>query len=336
MRGACVRFARIVGCGKIKRPHNAAPASIAAIANSGFINIALVFSWCSTMTYKSYNPLATITDPAPASPSSIKAGLDLRNRTYFVTGGARGLGLSLITAILEAGGSAVALDLLPEPLTEEWAAAQALAKENGGSLSFNTLDVTSEPAVEMLLPRLAQEAAQAGRPVHGLVNCAGINQKLPAIDYPVELYRKIVDINFVGSFIMAKHTAKILVAERTPGSIVLIGSMSGIIANRGLANTAYNTSKAAVLQLARSLCQEWGQYGIRINTISPGYIITAMTQELLDVEPELYETWMRGAMLNRLGAPDDFKTAAVFLLGDGSRFMTGSDLRIDGGHCAGA
>ncbi|KAH3669254.1 hypothetical protein OGAPHI_001375 [Ogataea philodendri] len=288
------------------------------------------------MTYKIYNPLATIGTPAPNSPASVKAGLDLKNRTYFVTGGARGLGLNLICAILEVGGSAIAFDLLPEPVSKEWSAAKALAEENGGSLTFNQLNVSNEAEVEELLPKLAEQAASAGRPIHGLVNCAGVNQALPAIDYPLDLYRKIVDINFIGSFVMAKHTAKVLVAANVPGSIVLIGSMSGSIANRGLANTAYNTSKAGVLQLARSLCQEWGQYGIRVNTISPGYIITNMTQSLLDVEPELYDTWMRGAMLNRLATPDDFKSAVVFLLGDGSRFMTGSDLLIDGGHCAGA
>lgn len=126
-----------------------------------------------------------------------------------------------------------------------------------------------------------------------------------------------------------------------------------LIDMKGLACTAYNTSKAAVQQMCRSVAQEWGQYGIRVNTLSPGvgflpfhlqnrvlistqYIRTAMTDELLAAEPEVEKTWMAGALLGRLGAPEDFKAPAVFLLADGSSFMTGADLRVDGGHCASA
>ena len=86
--------------------------------------------------------------------------------------------------------------------------------------------------------------------------------------------------------------------------------------------------------MCRSLAQEWGQYGIRVNTLSPGYIRTAMTDELLEAEPELEKQWMDGALLGRLGAPEDFKAPTVFMLSAGSSWMTGADLRVDGGHCA--
>jgi NAD(P)-dependent dehydrogenase (short-subunit alcohol dehydrogenase family) len=88
--------------------------------------------------------------------------------------------------------------------------------------------------------------------------------------------------------------------------------------------------------MCRSLAQEWGQHGIRVNTLSPGYIRTKMTDALLQAEPEVEEKWMAGALLGRLGVPDDFKAPAVFLLSSGSMFMTGADLRVDGGHCASA
>lgn len=107
--------------------------------------------------------------------------------------------------------------------------------------------------------------------------------------------------------------------------------------------------------MCRSVAQEWGQYGIRVNTLSPGvswhrfkqylyvhtdstnqYIRTAMTDELLAAEPDVEKTWMAGALLGRLGAPEDFKAPAVFLLADGSSFMTGADLKVDGGHTASA
>ena len=88
--------------------------------------------------------------------------------------------------------------------------------------------------------------------------------------------------------------------------------------------------------MCRSLAQEWGHYGIRVNTLSPGYIRTAMTDALLEAEPELEEKWMAGALLGRLGVPEDFKAPTVYLLSSGSCFMTGADLRVDGGHCASA
>jgi len=88
--------------------------------------------------------------------------------------------------------------------------------------------------------------------------------------------------------------------------------------------------------MSRSLAMEWGRYGIRVNSLSPGYIRTAMTDQLLAEKPELETTWMAGALLGRLGSVEDFKAPAVYLLADGSSFMTGSDLRVDGGHCASA
>lgn len=96
----------------------------------------------------------------------------------------------------------------------------------------------------------------------------------------------------------------------------------------------YNASKAAVIQLGRNLAAEWGEHGIRVNTISPGYIVTDMVRALFDRFPEREVEWPRQNMLGKLSAPEDYRGAAVFLLSDASRFMTGADLRIDGGHSA--
>lgn len=104
---------------------------------------------------------------------------------------------------------------------------------------------------------------------------------------------------------------------------------------QGLICPAYNASKAAVIQLARNLASEWGEeYGIRVNTISPGYIVTAMVEELFQRFPERRTEWPKQNMLGRLSAPEEYRGAAVFLLSDASSFMTGADLRMDGGHSA--
>lgn len=117
-------------------------------------------------------------------------------------------------------------------------------------------------------------------------------------------------------------------------SLAFIASMSGTVANRGLMCPAYNASKAGVVQLGRNLASEWGVYGIRVNTISPGYIVTAMVEALFDTHPERKIEWGSQNMLGRVSKPEEYRSLGVFLMGDGSSFMTGSDLRCDGGHCA--
>ena len=98
--------------------------------------------------------------------------------------------------------------------------------------------------------------------------------------------------------------------------------------------SVYNASKAGVVQLGRNLASEWGQYGIRVNTLSPGYIVTEMVEKLFEKFPERKTDWPKQNMLGKLSAPEDYRGAAVFMLSDASRFMTGTDIRIDGGHAA--
>lgn len=103
---------------------------------------------------------------------------------------------------------------------------------------------------------------------------------------------------------------------------------------QGLICPAYNASKAGVVQLARNLASEWGREGIRVNTISPGYIVTAMVEELFKLYPERRTDWPEQNMLGKISKPEDYRGAAVFLLSDASTYMTGADMRIDGGHAA--
>lgn len=117
-------------------------------------------------------------------------------------------------------------------------------------------------------------------------------------------------------------------------SMAFIASMSASVANRGLMCPAYNASKAGVLQLARNLASEWGLHGIRVNTISPGYIVTAMVEALFKTHPERRTEWGGQNMLGRVSMPEEYRSLAIYLMGDGSSFMTGSDLKCDGGHTA--
>ncbi|KAF2492527.1 NAD(P)-binding protein [Lophium mytilinum] len=277
--------------------------------------------------------LTTATAPA-ASPSP--SLFSLAHKTTIITGAGRGLGITLAAAVLEAGGHVACIDILPSPSEPDWSALLALAKPAHLTCTYHHCDITNEPALAAVFAEIAAGAERAGSVFWGAVACAGIQQKIPALEYPAADFERILRVNVVGTFLTAKLAAGVMRERGVRGSVVMIASMSGQVANRGLTCTAYNTSKAAVHQMCRSVAQEWGQYGIRVNTISPGYIRTAMTDDLLKAEPEVEKIWMAGALLGRLGAPEDFKAPAVFLLSEGSAFMTGADLRVDGGHCASA
>lgn len=197
----------------------------------------------------------------------------------------------------------------------------------------------------------------------GLVAAAGIQQETPALEYSAKDSNTMFEVNVTGVFMTSQAVAKQMIRFGSGGSIVMIASMSGTVANRvrshhpchiawqdppfcqgletfkltslqGLICPAYNASKAAVLQLARNLAAEWGTYNIRVNTISPGYIVTAMVEKLFIEYPERREQWPKENMLGRLSRPEEYRGAAVFLVSDASSFMTGSDLRMDGGHTA--
>jgi NAD(P)-dependent dehydrogenase (short-subunit alcohol dehydrogenase family) len=185
---------------------------------------------------------------------------------------------------------------------------------------------------------MEQAARVSKHPVRGLVTCAGISGKEHATSYSHEAFKRILDVNVTGTFLCAQAIARIMHEQHTPGSIVLIASMSGTVANKGVETVAYNSSKAAVLQMARNLAAEWGNDGvhptIRVNTVSPGYIQTPITMPTVEATPGLRELWEGGNMLGRLSEVHEHLSGIVYLLADSSSYVTGADIRADGGHCA--
>lgn len=257
-----------------------------------------------------------------------------------MTGGARGLGLTIAQAILECGADVVAFDILPAPVEPEWSSALAAAKANGVNISYRQLNVVNEAEVALAFAQ-AFKSAREGFPVLGLLHCAGIQLLKEALDVGPEEFRRVVDVNLTGSFLVSQAFAREWMsanptatgsATGPQASVVLIGSMSGHIANFGLDNAVYNASKAGVIQLGRNLALEWSNKGIRVNTLSPGYIVTAMTQGLFDARPWLPDMWTKSSLLGRLSTPDEFRGPAIFLLSSASSFMTGADMLVDGGH----
>lgn len=254
----------------------------------------------------------------------------LAGKVVCVSGAARGLGLTQAEALLEAGARVYALDRLEEPSPEFYDIQKRAKEELGTDFHYRRIDVRD---TELLHNTIEAIANTEGR-MDGLVAAAGIQQETPALDYTSQDANRMFEVNVTGVMMTAQAVAKQMIRFGNGGSIALIASMSGTIANRGLICSAYNASKAAVIQLARNLASEWGQYNIRVNTISPGYIVTAMVEQLFLQYPERRDEWPKHNMLGRLSSPQEYRGAAVFLLSDASSFMTGSDLRMDGGHAA--
>jgi NAD(P)-dependent dehydrogenase (short-subunit alcohol dehydrogenase family) len=174
----------------------------------------------------------------------------------------------------------------------------------------------------------------------GLLAAAGINHVDSAFGHTQADVNEVMSINYTGLFICATEAAKQMMKYLCPGSILLVSSVSGLMANKSMCAPVYNSSKAAVIQLARSLAMEWGQLektgkkSIRVNCLCPGHVLTAMVEDIFARDPEAKEVWESESMLGRLGRPDEFRGAALFLLSNASSFMTGSALVIDGGHTA--
>ncbi|KAH7628596.1 hypothetical protein B0T09DRAFT_164434 [Sordaria sp. MPI-SDFR-AT-0083] len=258
----------------------------------------------------------------------------LQDKVILISGGGRGVGLTQAEAVLEAGARVHVVDVLPDPSTDPNSPFSAVAKrateELGTNITYHKVDVRDQQALNDVVQGIAKKEGR----MDGLIAAAGIQQETSALEYSREDADKMMGVNVTGVFMTAQAVARVMVENGWTGSMVLIGSMSGTVANRGLICPAYNASKAAVLQLGRNLAAEWGEHGIRVNTLSPGYIVTAMTAGLFEAFPERRTAWPDANMLKRLSYPEEYRGAAIFLLSDASSFMTGADLRIDGGHCA--
>ena len=206
----------------------------------------------------------------------------------------------------------------------------------GGSLHYSRMDVRDVESLNSTISRIAAEDSR----LDGLIAAAGVQQIKPATEYTLDEISEVLAINYSGVFLSATAVAREMRKYKCRGSILIVASMSGFVANKGLISPVYNSSKAAVIQLSRSLAMEWGKIeedgsgGIRVNSLCPGHIETPMVKKNFEDDPALKKTWLRENMLGRLSKPEEFRGAGLFLLSEASSFMTGATLVIDGGHTA--
>jgi NAD(P)-dependent dehydrogenase (short-subunit alcohol dehydrogenase family) len=141
----------------------------------------------------------------------------------------------------------------------------------------------------------------------------------------------MIDINLNGVFYCAQAAGNTMIA-RGSGSIILIASMSGLIVNKPQKQVAYNVSKAGVIMMAKSLAAEWAPHGVRVNALAPGYMRTALTDQVLAGQPTLRAAWEESTPQGRMGTPAELRGSIVYLASSASSFVTGHTLVVDGGY----
>lgn len=245
----------------------------------------------------------------------------LDGKKIFVTGGARGIGMNYARAVAEAGADVAIVDL-DLPAARE--TARLLAEGTGRDVFPVQADVTSPESVDAMMEAIL---ARFGRLDAAFCN-AGICINVPAEEMPYATWKKVLDVNLNGMFLTNIAAGKQML-KQGGGSIINTASMSAHIVNVPQPQCAYNASKAGVIQLTKSLAVEWATRGVRVNSISPGYIGTDLTLNSPSLIP-LIEKWNAMAPMHRLGKPEELQAIAVYLAGDASPFTTGSDFVIDG------
>jgi NAD(P)-dependent dehydrogenase (short-subunit alcohol dehydrogenase family) len=249
---------------------------------------------------------------------------DLSGKTAIVTGGGSGIGRQLAGALAEVGANLVLCARKVERCED---AAAELAKLGVRTLALKC-DVRKPDDVRSVVERTVEELGG----VDVLVNNAGAAWGAPAEDTPLEGWQKVVDVNLTGVFLFSQAAGRVMI-ERDGGSIVNIASVAGLRGSPpgAMDAIAYNASKGGVISFTRDLAHKWAQYGIRVNSIAPGWFPSDMTKVLLEQHGDEF---LKSIPLRRFGGPDDLKGASAFLASPASAFVTGQTLVVDGGQSA--
>ncbi|MEP9348641.1 SDR family NAD(P)-dependent oxidoreductase [Xanthobacter sp. KR7-225] len=246
--------------------------------------------------------------------------MTLEGQSALVTGGAQGIGLACVAALIAEGACVTIADVKLE-------AATAAAAPFGGKARAVACDVSKPEDV-----KAAVDAAEAAfGTVTVLVNNAGITLSGDILTLELEAFRKVLDVNLVGTFLMSQEVARRMVAAKEQGSIVNLSSINSIMAIPAI--TAYCASKGGVAQVTRASALALAPHGIRVNAVAPGSIMTDMMRGVASDEAAMKRVLSR-TPLGRIGAPSEIADAVAFLAGNKASYITGETIFIDGGRAA--
>lgn len=251
--------------------------------------------------------------------------MDLTGKVALVTGAGQGIGLEIARTLAKSGANVVVADMNAETGRQAVSELESL----GVKAIFLEVNVADPDSVDAMAASAIEHFGQ----VDILVNNAGIVKNVPAEDFSNEDWLRIIDVNVNGVYWCSRALGRHML-ERGSGVIVNIASMSGMVVNKPQPQSSYNVSKAAVIMMTKSLAAEWARRGVRVNSVSPGYIGTELVKNVLAQSDEWREIWTEMTPVGHIGEPLDVAHAVLFLASDASKFATGSNLVVDGGYTA--
>lgn len=246
--------------------------------------------------------------------------MNLSGRVAWVTGGAGGIGRAIALALADAGADVAIIDVD----AAEGAATADEIRQRGRQALTLSVDVADSAQVDRMLVDVVEALGR----LDIAVNNAGILLDHSAAGCTDDVWRKIMATNLDGVFWCARAAGRHFLERHQPGVIINTASMSGHVADEPWSHLAYSVSKAGVIMMTRYLAAEWGEHGIRVNSISPGNIETKMIQTQSDHRQQ----WIEATPLRRLGRPEEIGGVAVFLASDAASYVTGHDLVVDGAY----
>jgi gluconate 5-dehydrogenase len=250
----------------------------------------------------------------------------LDGRTAFVTGGSRGLGRAMAQALVEAGA-----DLI---LVGRDAASLSVARDELTALGRRVDTITADVSTPDGARLACDTALSLCVPIDILVNNVGGRRlDVPTEDFPLDEWRRMFDLNLTSALICCQELGKPMLA-RGRGSVINVTSIAGPIAMKGIRGRHYETAKAALAALTRSLAADWAARGVRVNAIAPGVFETDPNKKWFGEKPTFRDTFLDHIPMGRFGVPAELGPAAVFLASDASSYMTAATLVIDGGFTA--
>lgn len=248
----------------------------------------------------------------------------LEGKSGFITGGAQGIGKCIANAYCKAGANVAIVDINMEKAE---VTAKELSEVTGRKCIAYQCNVTDPVSVDKMMADYMEDYGK----IDFAVNNAGIFTGDPAMEIEYDDFKRVIDINLNGVFLTARAAAKEMEKSKKGGSIISTASMSGHVINVPQTIANYCASKAGVVQLSKAMAVEWAKYGIRSNTVSPGYIQT----DLIATMKDMLETWSaKMPEGSRLGYPEDLVGMYIYLASDASKWSTGADYIVDGGYTA--
>lgn len=242
---------------------------------------------------------------------------DLSGRVALVTGGAGGIGRAVCRALAAEGATVAVCDV-------DSARAKATAHDLGDGHGAYSADISDSASVAELVARIAAELG----PIDILVNNAGIDKIERFVDSTEATWRKIVDVNYLGTAIVSRAVLDSML-ERRYGRIINIGSDAGRVGSSG--EVVYSGTKGAIIAFGKALAREVAAKGITVNTVCPGPTDTALLQQVADHNQGMYDALAKAVPMKRIGTPEDVAPAVAFFAGPGATYITGQTLSVSGG-----